>query len=88
MGVGLVGAVCSRAILDTNIANFRQIELSQEAADDVMAVESTRRTIESLVERLSSVGTQITEAATRFSVNAGRWSICVVRRQGFEPRTR
>ena len=61
-GVGLVGAVASRAIIDTHLANSRQLELSQEAAGDVTAVASTRRTIESFVEQLSSLETQITEA--------------------------
>ena len=61
MGVGLVGAVVSRATLDADIANFRRTGLSQEAAGDVTAVASTRRTIESLVDQLSSLETQITE---------------------------
>jgi transcriptional regulator with XRE-family HTH domain len=58
MGVGLVGAVASRASLDTDIANLRHLELAY--GDD--AVESTRRMIESFVERLSSLEAQITEA--------------------------
>src|ERR1700748_983894 len=62
MGGGLVGAVVSRATLDADIANFRRTGLSQEAAGDVTAVASTRRTIESLVDQLSSLETQITEA--------------------------
>jgi transcriptional regulator with XRE-family HTH domain len=64
MGVGLVGAVVSRARLDADIANFRRTGLSQEAAGDEVSAESTRRTIESLVEQLSSFETQITEAQT------------------------
>jgi transcriptional regulator with XRE-family HTH domain len=61
-GVGLVGAVVSRAPLDADIANFRRIGLSQEAAGDEVSAESTRRTIESLVEQLSSSERQIAEA--------------------------
>jgi len=60
MGVGLVGAVASRARHDAEIANLSQIALTQGTPP--AAVESTRRTIESLVEQLSSVKTQITEA--------------------------
>jgi hypothetical protein len=59
-GVGLVGAVASRANRDTDIANLRQIALAQGTPPG--AVESTRRTIESLVGQLSSLETQITEA--------------------------
>jgi hypothetical protein len=62
MGVGLVGAVASRTNLDTEIANFRRAEQVQETAGDVMAVESIRRTIDSLGERLFSLETQIAEA--------------------------
>jgi transcriptional regulator with XRE-family HTH domain len=62
MGVGLVGAVASRTNLDTDIANFRRAEQVQETAGDVMAVESIRRTIDSLGERLFSLETQIAEA--------------------------
>jgi hypothetical protein len=61
MGVGLVGAVASRARLDADIANLRQMELAHGTQHDD-AVESTRRMIKSFVEQLSSLETQITEA--------------------------
>ncbi len=56
-GVGLVGAVASRAALDDLIVNLRQ-----DPGLTPDAVESTRRTIESFVEQLSSLKTQIAEA--------------------------
>lgn len=60
MGVGLVGAVASRAIIDANLANSRQTEQAEGTSRH--AVESARRTTESLVDQLSSVERQIAEA--------------------------
>jgi len=47
-GVGLIGAVASRAVIDTRPANSRQTEQADGAPRH--AVDSARRTTESLVE--------------------------------------
>jgi hypothetical protein len=60
MGVGLIGVVASRASIDALLANSRQAEQAEGTSRH--AVESARRTTESLVEQLSSVERQIAEA--------------------------